>query len=487
VAMAQQEADLVRGRMQLFLENDSMIRATHDVPWVGTSVMRICRHPGRYIPDTLRAEPLGNDSLTVDRTRSRSWRYYSVFSCGPAASRHHRVCLLAKPTVNSIETMVTSSSDGITFGPTAYLAYNGSGTPMGSMAHNLAVLRLRPDKDQYLLMGGMQDYGLPAYRSAWLRAGGSGWTPLPARVNLATGIRLFRGRGWPDSCPKRRCVLQNSPHTDAVDVADHGGLAWDKSPTVVIHGTDPPGCVDRRPERSGYPATVGCEFDGRLSLVRLRQRFLLYARANLAEGALMGGRAVQVSRSRNSRQWAAWAPVHILGLPADEVDIYFFSVSLNPVANSTLIALFPLSQPPDACIAMAFSRDGVTFSRPYHLRRSNLAWRTTAADGSGPIEWRVEDQPAAGIIAVPGPAGQTEEVWIYIHNQVHGTSFRSSDQVTSHVVRYRMPASELKRFTEHGLRSLSTHPDRERALKTRRKRRTSAELLALTSTVRPSH
>ena len=107
-------------------------------------------------------------------------------------------------------------------------------------------------------------------------------------------------------------------------------LDWPTSPKVVIHGTDPAYCTARRPERTGYPRTAGCEFDGRLSLVRTqRGQYLLYARANLAEHALMGGRAVQVSSSKDAEHWEPWAPVFFLGLPADEADIYFFLVAKN--------------------------------------------------------------------------------------------------------------------------------------------------------------
>ena len=64
----------------------------------------------------------------------------------------------------------------------------------------------------------------------------------------------------------------------------------------------------------------------------------------------------------------------IKGLPAETVDIYFFLVQANPVKRGSLLALFPVSQPPNACVAMAFSsnRDGVNFSQPVNLVSAKL-------------------------------------------------------------------------------------------------------------------
>ena len=51
-----------------------------------------------------------------------------------------------------------------------------------------------------------------------------------------------------------------------------------------------PGCVENRQEFGRH-----CEFDGRLSVVQHRSRFLIFARANLKAS---GGRFVQVATSR---------------------------------------------------------------------------------------------------------------------------------------------------------------------------------------------
>ena len=51
-----------------------------------------------------------------------------------------------------------------------------------------------------------------------------------------------------------------------------------------------------------------------------------------------------------------------------------------------LLALLPLSQPPDACVAISFSLDGRHFSSPVNLRGSDLGWRTSEASGLGELE-----------------------------------------------------------------------------------------------------
>ena len=143
--------------------------------------------------------------------------------------------------------------------------------------------------------------------------------------------------------------------------------AWD-APRISLRGSDPPGCVDRRPEFTGYPWRTACEFDGRFSLVRAPTdgSFRLYARSNLKYGALTGGRNVQTTRTHalSNGTWERWTPVQLLGVNPSTLDLYFFAVQINPVHPSTFMALMPVAEPPWACIAVAFSLDGVRFSRP---------------------------------------------------------------------------------------------------------------------------
>ena len=71
-------------------------------------------------------------------------------------------------------------------------------------------------------------------------------------------------------------------------------------------------------------------------------------------------------------------PVFVDGVPKGTVDFYFWHVQSNPIDNNTLLAIFPVSQPPRACIGIAFSTNGVDFSQPLNLqqRAASLGWRT---------------------------------------------------------------------------------------------------------------
>ena len=156
----------------------------------------------------------------------------------------------------------------------------------------------------------------------------------------------------------------------------------------------------------------------------------------------VGGRYVQTTYSSAvERGWAPWELIRIQSLPAETVDLYFFVVQQNPVDKNTLLALFPVSQPPHACIGLAFSRDGVNFSSPVHLRHARGGWRTHNSNGTGAIEWRSEDHPASGVIQRGG------EVWFYVHVAVKGTSMRESAGEESVLVRHRMRVERLLELT----------------------------------------
>ena len=150
---------------------------------------------------------------------------------------------------------------------------------------------------------------------------------------------------------------------------------------------------------------------------------------------------------RLEQGWTPWELIQIHGLPHTAVDLYFFAVEVNPVDPTTLLALFPISQPPHACIGLSFSRDGVAFSRPVSLRLARGGWRTSNANGTGSIEWRSEDHPAAGVIV------RNDSVWFYIHVAVVGTSLRAGMRNESALVRHRMQRSTLVELTEQSLRS----------------------------------
>ena len=226
-----------------------------------------------------------------------------------------------------------------------------------------------------------------------------------------------------------------------------------------MRGFDPPGCVDHRPEYTGYPHLNACEFDGRLSLVQMPsdQSFRLYARANLRYAALAGGRNVQTTQSSSLLSgWAPWQSVRLLGVDANWVDIYFFAVQVNPVAPTTLMALMPISEPPWACVALAFSRDGVTFSTPINLRWSRVGYRRHGSIGYSTISGfsaRSEDQPVANMVFDPLSWRGREQLLLYVHHAVGGTTYRDA---TPHVAAYRVPARSLRQWTRKGLMAVDS-------------------------------
>lgn len=369
-------------------------------------------------------------------------RYFTMLECGSLSSPV--ACLVFKQKIHGAHVSGLHSFDGLNFvnaaGPNSRPPKCWLAQPLqlvvpdntlwsdALLAHNTDILRLDPPslgdpfRDRFMLIGGMQ-----AYRRD---AAGAIQSEDPK-----FGVRATVGYGWPPDW-----------------MADQPGRPrrWQQAPRVVLHGGAPKGCIDRRPHFTG---NLGCEFDGRLSVVHFRGTYRLYARANLREGVLAGGRFVQTISSADpmasASSWEKWEPIRVMGLRADEVDVYFFAVQVNPAANSSLMAVFPLTQPPHACIAIAFSLDGVRFSRPVNLQESALGWRTAASNGTGAIEWRGESHPVAGVLR------RGEEAWFYMHDSVAGVSMRL-DRPRPSIRRYRMPLTELESLTRDAMRTLSS-------------------------------
>lgn len=397
---------------------DRLVANTDPAVWRDAWQNEICRGP-ELLPNRSAA-------AVVNATVGRPWRYYSLVECGAS------LCLVFKglPTSTAeIHWLKATDAEGLDFrcpSPNACPYDDGEklfpsisaiadlGTNERRMAHNLAVINL--GDNEYVLAGGMG----PSEESF-------------ARFPEREGIRFARGVGWPWS--------QSTQHWHLSD--------------VVIDVNDPRDCAERRLRRipsvrqwtNGNVALGAsvCDFDGRLSLVQLPSGvFRLFARANILEHATAGGRFVQTTTSMGSAltgNWTPWRSIRIRGLPPASADLYFFHVQRNPLDPSSLIAIFPLSQPPSACIALAFSTDGREFSRPVNIQRHRLGWRTSSASGQGPIEWRNEDHPVAGmVLRGAGPTGN-RELWIYLHHEVIGTSMRPD--MRSRVSRYRLSAAAV--------------------------------------------
>jgi hypothetical protein len=120
----------------------------------------------------------------------------------------------------------------------------------GMFAHNHAILQLA--NDSWVAVGGMEGFaanqsckrrhrrGWVVNRPSCLRVVNAARNASPSVVAkgenaIVAGVRVTRGRGW--------------RWTES---------AWDE-PQVFLRGFSPPGCIDRRPEYTGYNAfSVRC-------------------------------------------------------------------------------------------------------------------------------------------------------------------------------------------------------------------------------------
>ncbi|KAL1525993.1 hypothetical protein AB1Y20_020818 [Prymnesium parvum] len=208
-----------------------------------------------------------------------------------------------------------------------------------------------------------------------------------------------------------------------------------------------PGCVERRIRYFASLARLGeCEFDGRLSLVRLRGTLLLYARAN---PAAHGQRFVQVAASTDEgASWSAFSLISLAGYRYPQGDLYFFSVQPNPAANGSLLALFPIVHKFRGCVGMAVSEDGVRWSAITPLLRC-------AVHGE-----RTVHHPVAGVLR------RGDAAHVYIHHNVPGVTadvspssrakaeFPYLDLPPTKLVRYTIPLKALHSWTMESMMSL---------------------------------
>jgi len=207
-------------------------------------------------------------------------------------------------------------------------------------------------------------------------------------------------------------------------------------------------CVERRPENLGV-----CEFDGKLSLARLRSRFVIYTRANLKVNG--GGRYVQAATSLSDDPTAGFgpfAPLRIDGYdPRGPGNIYLAAVKAYPFDPSLLLGLFAVCEgderraptPPPGVDAYNQSADGNTDGRSF----TGLALSCNGIDWSSFIEiapthshlGRVFDHPVDGLLLSEGTLS------ILLHRDVYEIS---SYVKFSRLVRYELRRSALERYAE---------------------------------------
>lgn len=378
------------------------------------------------------------------------YRYYSAVDCGPSAvaragaateASRERVCLVFKNAMFEGWVGGVRSSDGVTFDaapelvlPAALPAERPGAYAL--MTHNSAILRRG---DEFLIVGGQSKPPRDKHTGVWL-ARGPAWRYAANRTLLAVEADVLR---------YDRDVVEEvarSKRGKSAILRDHLGPSSWRGVRIAVRG-DHRGCVERRdPDKMEWIDAGVCEFDGRLSLVHFRGRYLLYARAN---PAARGQRFVQVASSVDAQTWGAFELIDVRGYAHAEGDVYFFAAQANPVDDGSLVALFPLVHRLRGCVGMALSTDGVRWSSLTPL----LACRVYGE--------RAVDHPVAGMVRAPG----SREVLIYVQRDVPRIRFDSftpyevvrhaeTREPKSRVEYHRVPEAALRRWTEAKLAEL---------------------------------
>uniref|UniRef100_A0A7S4B4K5 Sialidase domain-containing protein n=1 Tax=Chrysotila carterae TaxID=13221 RepID=A0A7S4B4K5_CHRCT len=371
----------------------------------------------------------------IELTRGATWTDYSLIECG--SPQIPRLCLIFRTDPKSSDLQYAVSSDGVHFKLKPMSLFHDTSSLEQSphaISSNIAFVRTTLEgHGEYLMLGGQGERG---------RFGRLGYVQPPA-------IHLMRGHGWPY-------------HPSRYSIVHH-----------VINSSYPTGCVDFRQSRipwaqyaswarTGKPlAEPGCAFDGRLSVV-VRQatrkpQLRLYMPAHFYEKRVAKGRFVQTTYSEDmGTTWKQWQGIQINGIAPFSVDIHHFHVQTNPVHNASLIAIYPITTPPYACIGLSFSLDGLEFSSPSQLFNSSIGWSTEDGDLQKQIEWRNEDHPVSGVVL------RGDHVWFYIHRAVPreslrtlGTPDNAETDREALVMRFSISVTELTQLYGHHLGTLN--------------------------------
>ena len=226
--------------------------------------------------------------------------------------------------------------------------------------------------------------------------------------------------------------------------------------------------------RSAAADGTFCEFDGRVSMVRISDRVVAYARSNLIRNKTrdggFGGRHVQAAILEGPATFGPFASIDIAAYepcvtPGD--NIYYAAVAANPVDPSTALGLFPVVHNApggdDAFVGLALTCDGVAFSP---LRR--LLNSTPSSLG------RSTDHPVLGLVS------RNDKVFFYVHRGVHWVFDDDKEMERlppSRVVRYAVSLDGLRAYTASTKAALPTTPPRKKGR--RSLTRTSAGSAAL--------
>lgn len=343
-----------------------------------------------------------SDAIRINSKPPKTWRYFSATRCKKG------VCLFFKDATYELYLAGMFSENGLEFAkpkivmPACWHA---------RLTHNTAILN---DNQQYILVGG---------RYRWRMRGG--------KYGRDRGVWMTRGRDWKFGRDKSaiRCKSNTSNWED---------------PTFLFNGTHP-GCTEKRNavRMPWVSPDNACEFDGRMSLAKFKDKYLLYVRANTG---VRGMRFVQVAESMTEVSFGPFQLIQIDNYSPVQGEIYFFAVQTHPLHDNILLSVFPIVHAFCGCIAISFSTNGIRWSSPISLLQSNVFGDRTV------------DHPVAGLVR------QGESINLYLHKNVQNivADLEISSDVLFHmrrfeentsVVRYQFSEKKLWELTVQALRS----------------------------------
>mmetsp|Transcript_4004 Transcript_4004/g.13080 ORF Transcript_4004/g.13080 Transcript_4004/m.13080 type:complete len:471 (-) Transcript_4004:192-1604(-) len=231
------------------------------------------------------------------------------------------------------------------------------------------------------------------------------------------------------------------------------------------------GCVEKRTNAfhqlkkgSNNIKKAYCFFDGKHSLVYFREKYFVFARANLQH---RGGRFLQVTRASTLEgPWSRFSLLDFLDFDARANagksylgNVYFGAVNVNPLDARTLLGLFPLAQHrqgrDQGYIALSLSCDGVHWAK-----MTKLVAVPRVVDG------RPVDMPVDGFAIEPrqhnthpggGNNGTTRNtLFLFVQRHVPGV-VTDQRKYPTHLVRYEIDPKALARYTAFSKRKLGAH------------------------------
>ena len=376
---------------------------------------------------------------------SSTLRYWSLADWSPAegaaAAAAHHLLLFARagePPNAKYRTLMfalnATTGDDVAGAPSITPVLAGSHHPQriawaagGPIAHNFATLVVG---GSILAVGGQHDLQKHIIISSSSSSGGGSGTTTTSLdgvfmlealnlTSIVNGSWLHPTGSWLHPSASYRSKPAASVLAPLRPVLDNGPAGH-------------PGCIDRtywatRREVTSSPDGV-CGFDGKLSLVHHRGRFLIYARANLQ---MRGGRFLQLARTeRGAGPSGPFGKFELIRLSGREDDarwratsnIYFGAVKQNVLDTSgrTLLGLFPIqasslpngqSSAPHGggYIGLALSCDGLTWGP------------LTPLATSGTALGRARDHPVDGLLVVKsgGKGGAGARAGVNVHVLVH--------------------------------------------------------------------